>query len=41
VRLVVDVPRSMGEEEEQLVRRMAEIRQVDVPVKGFWQRLFG
>jgi molecular chaperone DnaJ len=40
VRLVVDVPKRMSEEEEELVRQLAEICEVGVREKGFWQGLF-
>jgi len=41
VRLVVDVPADLSEEEEDLIRQLAERRQVGVQEKGFWKGLFG
>ncbi len=40
-RLVVDVPTSLSEEEEELLRRLAELQSVGVHQPGFWQGLFG
>ena len=40
VRLVVDVPERPGEEEEALIRKLAEVQDVGVREKGFWQGLF-
>lgn len=40
VRLVVDVPESMDTEEEELLRKLADIRGHGVQEKGFWQNLF-
>lgn len=41
VRLVVDVPTRMGEEEDELIRRLAELQEASVPRKGFWKELLG
>lgn len=41
VRLVVDVPDKLSEEQEELLRKLAETLEVGVREKGFWQRLFG
>lgn len=41
VRLVVDVPKKLSDEQEQLIRKLAETLEVGVGEKGFWQRLFG
>ena len=41
VRLVVDIPVEMSEEQEELVRKLAELRGQGVHGKGFWQNLFG
>lgn len=40
VRLVVDVPEAVSEEEEALLRQLAELRGRNVSEKGFWQNLF-
>lgn len=40
VRLVVDVPTTLSEEQEELVRKLAELRGQGVHGKGFWQNLF-
>ncbi|NCG22224.1 MAG: molecular chaperone DnaJ [Rhodobacterales bacterium] len=40
VRLVVDVPTELSEEEEDLLRKLAEIQSVGVTEKGFWKGLF-
>jgi molecular chaperone DnaJ len=40
VRLVVDVPKKISEEEEELLRQLAELRGTGVHEKGFWQSLF-
>jgi molecular chaperone DnaJ len=40
VRVVVDVPKKLTEEQEILVRKLADIQQVGVQEKGFWQGLF-
>ena len=41
VRLVVDVPRTLTDEQEELLRKLAGTLEVGVREKGFWQRLFG
>jgi molecular chaperone DnaJ len=41
VRLVVDVPASPSEEEEELLRKLAEVQDVGVQEKGFWQKFIG
>ena len=41
LRLVVDVPASLSEEEEELLRKLADIQDVGVREKGFWQNLIG
>lgn len=41
VQVVVDVPRSVSAEEEELLRRLAELRGTGVQEKGFWKKLFG
>lgn len=40
VRLVVDVPTQLSEEQETIIRRLAELRGTGVHGKGFWQNLF-
>jgi molecular chaperone DnaJ len=40
VRLVVEVPTSLSEEQEELIRKLAELRGQGVHGKGFWQNLF-
>ncbi len=40
LRLVVDVPTRPSEEEEELLRKLAEVQAVGVREKGFWQGLF-
>lgn len=40
VRLVVDVPTALTEQQEELVRKLAELRGQGVHGKGFWQNLF-
>ena len=40
VRLVVDVPKKLSEEEEDLLRKLAEAHDVGVREKGFWAGLF-
>ena len=40
VRLVVDVPKAVSDEEEELLRRLAEVQDTGVAEKGFWQELF-
>jgi len=41
VQLVVDVPGDLFEEQEELIRQLAEIQGSDVREKGFWKKLFG
>ena len=41
VQLVVDVPKSLTEEKEDLLRQLAELDGNDVREKGFWKKLFG
>jgi len=41
VQLVVDVPKSLTEEREELLRQLAELEGSDVREKGFWKKLFG
>jgi molecular chaperone DnaJ len=40
VRLVVDVPTKLTEEQEDLLRKLADVLEVGVREKGFWQELF-
>jgi len=40
LRLVVDVPTRPSEEEEELLRKLADVQDVGVREKGFWQGLF-
>jgi molecular chaperone DnaJ len=40
VRLVVDVPTALSEEQEELLRKLADLRGSGVHGKGFWQNLF-
>ena len=40
VRLVVDVPKTLTEEEASLIRQLAAIQGAGVQEKGFWQGLF-
>ena len=40
VRLVVEVPTRPSEEEEELLRKLAEVQDVGVREKGFWAGLF-
>jgi molecular chaperone DnaJ len=40
VRLVVEVPTQLSEAQEELVRKLAELRGSGVHGKGFWQNLF-
>jgi molecular chaperone DnaJ len=40
VRLVVDVPRSLNEQQEEAVRGLADVLEVGVGEKGFWKELF-
>jgi hypothetical protein len=37
---VVEVPTTLGEEQEELLRKLAELRGQGVHNKGFWQNLF-
>ena len=41
VQAVVDVPGKVSDEEEELLRRLAELQDTAVQEKGFWQKLFG
>ncbi len=41
VQAVVGVPKSVGAEEEKLLRRLAEIQGDDVAERGLWGKLFG
>ena len=41
VRLVVDVPTSVSEEESELLRKLGELRGSGVREKGFWENLLG
>ena len=41
VRLVVDVPKKLSEEEEGIVRKLADVQEAGVREKGFWQELLG
>jgi len=42
VQVVVDVPKKLSDEEEELIRKLAEIQKEDVGGKGgFWKDLFG
>lgn len=40
VRLVVEVPKELSDEQEALIRKLAELRGQGVHGKGFWQNLF-
>lgn len=40
VRLVVDVPASLSDEEEELLRKLAEVQGTGVQERGFWKSLF-
>ena len=40
VRLVVDVPKTLSEEEEDLLRKLAEVQGTGVQERGFWKSLF-
>ncbi len=40
VRLVVDVPTKLSEEEEELLRKLAEVQGTGVQERGFWKNLF-
>jgi molecular chaperone DnaJ len=40
VRITVDIPTKLSEEEEELIRKLASLRKVGVQEKGFWQGLF-
>ncbi|MEZ4241509.1 MAG: molecular chaperone DnaJ [Myxococcota bacterium] len=40
VRLMVEVPKVLSEEQEELVRKLAELRGQGVHGKGFWKNLF-
>jgi molecular chaperone DnaJ len=41
VQVVVDVPTSISDEEENLLRQLAELQGSSVQDKGFWRKLFG
>jgi molecular chaperone DnaJ len=41
VQVVVDVPKKVGSEEEEILRRLAALQKSDVREKGFWGKLFG
>ena len=41
VQLIVDVPKDLSADQEQLVRQLAEMQGSDVREKGFWKKLFG
>lgn len=40
VRLVVDVPSELSEEEEELLRQLAELQGTTIQERGFWKNLF-
>ena len=40
VRVVVDVPTTLSDEQEEAVRRLADVLEVGVGEKGFWKGLF-
>ena len=40
VRLVVDVPKKFSEDEQELLRQLADLQEVGVRETGFWQGLF-
>ncbi|MEQ1567439.1 MAG: molecular chaperone DnaJ [Myxococcota bacterium] len=40
VRLVVEVPTKLSEEQEEIIRKLADLRGTGVHGKGFWQNLF-
>ena len=39
-KVVVDVPASLSEEQEEAIRNLAEVLSVGVQEKGFWKGLF-
>jgi molecular chaperone DnaJ len=41
VQVVVAVPKKISDEEEQLLRRLAELHDTQTQEKGFWRKLFG
>lgn len=41
VQVVVDVPQDLSDEQEDLLRRLAELEGSNVREKGFWKKLFG
>ena len=41
VQVVVDVPTTVSEEEEDLLRQLAALQGSGVQEKGFWRKLFG
>ncbi len=41
VQLVVHVPESVGGDEEETIRRLAEIQGTEIADRGFWKKLFG
>lgn len=41
VQVVVAVPKKVSEEEEELLRRLAELQDTQTQEKGFWRKLFG
>lgn len=41
VQVVVDVPSKVTDEEEQLLRKLAELHDSEIQEKGFWKWLFG
>lgn len=41
VQVVVDVPKQVSAEEEELIRQLAEHQDTQVQEKGFWRKLFG
>lgn len=41
VQVVVDVPKSINAEEEELLRKLADHHDTQVQEKGFWRKLFG
>ncbi|RME28910.1 MAG: molecular chaperone DnaJ [Deltaproteobacteria bacterium] len=41
VQVVVDVPKTLSEEEEELIRKLAELQDAKVAHKGFWRDILG
>ncbi|TVQ91928.1 MAG: molecular chaperone DnaJ [Deltaproteobacteria bacterium] len=41
IQVVVSVPKKVSDEEEELLRRLAELQDTTTQEKGFWRKLFG